>query len=87
MTLMNFSDTTGQLLSKTSNRAGHQRLIAVVTTVKTMKITTANRLYMKSVEARRTKIKAMRDAGVTWKAIAATLGITRQRAQQIHGKK
>jgi hypothetical protein len=52
-----------------------------------MKITTAQRLYMKSVEARRTKIKDMRNAGVTWKAIAATLGITRQRAQQIYGKK
>lgn len=48
-----------------------------------MKIKTAHQLYMKEVAARRRKVLKMRDQGMTWKVIAATLGVTRQRAQQI----
>jgi DNA-binding transcriptional MerR regulator len=51
-----------------------------------MKITTSHRLYMKAVEARRTKIKKLKGAGMTWTAIGKALGITRQRAQQIGTK-
>ena len=52
-----------------------------------MKITTSHRLYMKAVEARRTKINKMRLAGMKWAEIAKALGVTRQRVQQIAGKK
>lgn len=53
----------------------------------TMKITTSHRLYMKAVEARRAKINKMKQAGMKWTEIAKALGVTRQRVQQIAGKK
>lgn len=49
----------------------------------TMKITTAHRLYMKQVEARKTKVRKLRQLGMTWKAIGLSMGITHQRAQQL----
>jgi hypothetical protein len=53
----------------------------------TMKITTAKQLYTKALMKRREKILAMRKAGLTWAVIGLNLGITRQRAQAIGGKK
>lgn len=42
---------------------------------------------MKAVEARRAKINKMKQAGMKWTEIAKALGVTRQRVQQIAGKK
>ena len=48
-----------------------------------MKIKTAHQIYMKNVAARRRRVAKMRQLGMTWKAIASALGVSRKRAQQI----
>jgi len=48
-----------------------------------MKIKTAHQLYMKQVEARKKKVRALRAQKLTWKAIGLVLGITGERARQL----
>jgi DNA-directed RNA polymerase specialized sigma subunit len=48
-----------------------------------MKIKTAHQLYMKQVEARKKKVRALRAQKLTWKAIGLVMGISRQRAEQL----
>lgn len=48
-----------------------------------MKIKTAERLYLKEVEARKKRVRGLKKQGYTWAAIGKLLGITQQRAQQI----
>jgi DNA-directed RNA polymerase specialized sigma subunit len=43
--------------------------------------------FMDSVNERKKEIENLRKQGFTWKEIGTLLGITRQRAQQIYGKK